>query len=491
MSPHILRLVLVPLSAAIAVHAVRADAAGSTKRKGESQPGATTPTPADPYPLTAAGWGPELGNGLMASRWAEDWSVMAASRRAPAGKALPVGKSARLTLSSEIRLRSTASDNAQLIDGNDLNQNQMRVVLGADLVLNPSLRIYGEVGAGHVDNRRDRSAANFENDIALQQIFVDARGHVGDTLMGAMFGRQEFSDGPRQLVSLSDGPNLHRTWNGMRLYMHGSRVRLGAFDLRATRLGRGGFDERVNSGEALQGVNASLVVSEGSSHTYLDSFWMRSRNDAYRVAGRTGQDRRGTYGARLWGRRGALRFDWTAVRQTGWTGDGRPVDAWAMFAVQSLALSDAGWKPGLTSHVDVAPGGGTYGTGTVRDFNPLYASSNYLGEGQFLGLTNLLMVALGITLSPTAQTSLALEYGHARRLDERDAVYAGGARAYAGTPSVAGHHIGSLARLMGTWSVNRNLAFRVNAEHLAAGGALRRTGLSSGTYTYLDAVFRH
>lgn len=56
---------------------------------------------------------------------------------------------------------------------------------------------------------------------------------------GFMAGRQEFADGPRQLISLSDGPNRWTTWTGVRLYAHGSRMRIGAFDFRATRLDRG------------------------------------------------------------------------------------------------------------------------------------------------------------------------------------------------------------------------------------------------------------
>ena len=54
-------------------------------------PGAATPAPADPYPLMAAGWGPEVGNGLLYSRWAEDWTGMRAAGKAPPLKAMPLG----------------------------------------------------------------------------------------------------------------------------------------------------------------------------------------------------------------------------------------------------------------------------------------------------------------------------------------------------------------------------------------------------------------
>lgn len=457
-----------------------------------SRAGSTKPKPAAPYPLIAAGWGPEVGGGQMASRWAEDWSGMAASGPAPALKSIAVGAVSQLALSSEIRLRHVLADKAQLVPGNDFEQSQLRAVVGADLRLDPHLRVFAEIGSGQVASRRRTASANFKNAASLQQAFFEVRGHLGSMLAGALLGRQEFADGPRQLISLSDGPNLRRTWNGMRLYAHGERYRFGLFDLRATRHGRGGFDEEVDHDERLRGINASIVVSrDDGPQTFLDPFWIQSERPTLRFASQTGRDARNAYGARLWGRRERLRFDWTVARQSGRTLDERRVDAWAVFAVQSLAISESGWKPRLTSRIDLASGGGAYGDGEVRDFHPLYASSNYLGEGQFLGLSNLGLVAPGINVSPGPLSSLAFEFGYARRLDEHDAVYAGGARAYAGTQNVAGRQIGRLARLTATWAPTRHLTLRFNLEHLQAGTVLTRAGYPSGSYGYLEVNLRY
>ena len=448
-------------------------------------------TPSDPYPLSAAGWGPEAGNGLFSSRWAEDWTDSVTSGKAPPFKARSLGGEASLTLSAETRLRYEAFDNGQLTQGHDSQHSLLRGIFGADLRLNTDLRLYGEIGTGQVDDRSSGAAANFQNDASLQQLFIDARTHIGSTMVGAMVGRQEFADGPRQLISLSDGPNLHRTWNGVRLYAHGRRWRVGAFDLSATRLESGVFDEEIDDTEHLRGLNASFVfpAGPGESNIYLDPFWIHSENAAFRSAGRTGQDDRDTFGARLWGQRGDLKFDWTLAHQSGESLD-HDVDAWGFFAVQSLALSGSGWKPRLTSHIDIASGGGAYGPGTQRGFNQLYASSNYLGEGRFLSLSNLLLIAPGISVSPTPTTNLSVEYGFARRLSENDAVYAAGMRAYPGTDNVAGHEIGGLLRVAASWSVTRNLTLSLDYEHLAAGDVLTRAHLPSGSYGYLGATFR-
>lgn len=480
---------LIALVAGGAAQAGSPDA--GSRCEGTAAAGMAAPTPADPYPLLAAGWGPELGNGLLASRWAEEWTGLRAAGHAPPFKAVPLGGASLLTLSAEARLRYDSVDNAQATPGNDYRQALLRGVLGADLRLPPQWRVYGELATGQVRGRRDAAGANFQNAVSLQQLFVDARASVGPTLVGAMLGRQEFADGPKQLVSLSDGPNLHRSWNGARLYAHDARLRVGAFDLRATRLARGGFDEEVNPAERLQGINASLIVSPGAGpNTYLDAFWFHSENPALRLAGRVGRDERSTLGTRLWGRRGELRFDWTLAHQSGTVME-RPVDAWGVFAVQSLALSGEGWKPRLTAHIDIASGGAVAGKGVYRGFNQLYASSNYLGEGQFLSLSNLVLVAPGVAVSPTPRTTLSAEYGVARRLKESDAAYAGGMRAYAGTQNVPGRALGGLLRVVGSWSVSEHLNLTLNVEHLAAGDVLRRAHLPSGSYAYVGATLRY
>jgi len=277
----------------------------------------------------------------------------------PPLKAIRIGNKASLTLSAEVRIRSVAIRNVRLQPSNDLEQEQLRSILGADFRVSPNLRFYGELGTGQVDNDRDETTANFQNAWSLQQLFVDVRGHSGRFLIGMMAGRQEFADGPRQLISLGDGPNLHRTWNGIRLYAHSTRARVGVFDLRATRLGRHGFDDGVATSERLRGVNASFMISPSAGqNTYLDPFWIRSESHTLRLGEVAGADRRNTVGVRLCGRRGRVRFGWTAARQSGHFINERRIDAWGLFAIQSVALSESGWKPRLTSRIDMATGGG-------------------------------------------------------------------------------------------------------------------------------------
>ena len=454
-------------------------------------PGTVTPTPADPYPVNAAGWGGEEPHGFYSSRWVEDWTGVRGAGKAPQLKARPIGGSASLTLSAESRVRMAEITNGQLAPGNDYAQGTVRGILGGDLRFNHHFRAFAEIGTGQVFGRRAAASTNNQNDASLQQAFLETRGYLGTTLAGLMLGRQEFADGPRQIISLGNGPNLHRTWNGARFFAHDRRYRVGAFVLRLTRTDHGFFDETINHGERLAGLNGSLRLPAGQGTTaYLDPFWYRSEKPDFRLGGRTGLESRDTLGLRAWGRRADLRFDWTLARQTG-RHLGRPIDAWGVFLVQSYTLSRVTWTPRLGLRVDAASGGGTFGSGTMRAFHPLYASTGYLGEGSFLSLSNLLLLAPSVSLAPADGITFDLEYDFAWRMRQDDAAYAGQMRTYPGTPGVPGREIGGLLRLGADWEATRHLTLSIALERLLAGTVLERARLPSGTYGNVTAVFRY
>jgi hypothetical protein len=391
------------------------------------------------------------------------------------------GDASALTFGGEARLRYTMLRNARLVPGNDSAQAQFRGLVHVDYRAGPRFRLYGEAGTGQVDRDRDATSASLQNRASLQQLYIDvATGADSDaTRFGAMLGRQEFAEGPRQLVSAGDGANLRRTWNGVRAYAQAAGYKVTLFEFRATRLAAGAFDESVRGDTLLRGAMADIALAHRGGDAMLQPFWLHTTMQATAANG-GGIDTRDTLGARLTGSRGPMRWGWTIARQQGRAG-ARDAHAWGLFAVQGLSLSTRGWKPRLTSHVDFAS----------RDFNPLYASSSYLGEGQFLGLANLLLVAPGIAVSPSPRTTLSLEFGHARRVASDAPAYAGATRAYAGTASAGGRHIGNLTRLAAEWKASRHWSFNASFERLAAGSVLDQAGFASGSYVQVGGTVRY
>lgn len=217
---------------------------------------------------------------------------------------------------------------------------------------------------------------------------------------------------------------------------------------------------------------------------------MRSDQPATRAGGVTGRDVRDTYGVRLWSRGRNVSIDWTYAHQEGRQG-GRAVDAYGLFAVQSFTLARRWWQPRLDLRVDIANGGGVQGSGTLREFNPLYASTGYLGEGQFLSLANLVVVAPGVTVAPAAGTNLSVEYGFAWRPSASDPVRGGGMREYASTRGVDGHRIGDLARLSANRSMGERLSLFLVHEVLDTRDVLTHAGVPGGRYTQIGTSLRY
>lgn len=271
--------------------------------------------------------------------------------------------------------------------------------------------------------------------------------------------------------------------------MHAEHVRAGAFYFCATKLGRAGFDEQIDCDECLRGANGSFAITRGErgSGVFLDPFWLNSEIPSVRLHGETHDDRRDTLGIRLWGRTGRLGFDWTMAHQIGHHGS-REVDAWGSFSSQDWLLADSPWRPRATVHFDLASGGDEHGV--MRTFHPLYSSSSYLGEGRLLSLSNLILLAPGLSVTPTSSTRVSVEYGMAWRFDPEDSVYGFGLRAYPGSDDVAGNEIGGLLRVEARWEGPANLSVACGYERLFAGTVFDRAGLPDGEHAFLSVTLR-
>lgn len=397
----------------------------------------------------------------------------AAAETTPAPGAFSFRTSAEARFRCEIRDEpGTAGRTARLLT---------RGVIGGEVGTAAGMRAYGEFVSGDVSADRSEAAPNQRNALSLQQLWLEVPVPVATAHVTARLGRQEFDDGPRQLISVSDGPNLHRTWNGLRLAIGEPGLKLGAFAFRATQPGRHGFDERVSRTERLAGMTAAFTFPHAGGSLEVDPFWFRTQKP-----GAT----RDTLGARVWGGRGDFAFDWCAAAQSGHAGD-RDVGAWAIFGSQSLALGHQGWRPRAGVRIDVASGEGADRARTSGRFDPLHASSGYLGEGLFLSASNLLMISPGVSFAPTGRVKIAVDYGLAQRLDVRDAAFAGQLRAYPGTNAVGGREIGRLLRVACQWSVSPRMTIGFDGEHLARGAVLRHAGLRSRSYAHGSVSLRY
>lgn len=261
------------------------------------------------YPPSASGWGPGSGPGRFISRWAEG--------RPPAPR--PV-------LTGDLRLQQVHYGQANFDPRTRYGQTWVRGIIGADWRPHPGVQVFAELGTGQVEGRRDTASGNFQNALSLQQALVhlshESAGSATAHRLGLILGRQTFSDGPRQIISLADGPNLHRSWNGVRGYVLTPHWRISLAHFAATQMGRQGFDESINEEERLTAITGSLRINivEKTPSLYVEPFWFDTRLPRLRIGQHWGRDHRQTYGLRVRGDSDGVKWDATLARQQGHTG---------------------------------------------------------------------------------------------------------------------------------------------------------------------------
>lgn len=440
------------------------------------------------YPAEAAGDG-AVSAGYAIARWAENWTRYRdpALRDDPLDrlKFIPIAgrDDIYLTLSGEIRGRVDTVTNPGARDAEKIRQRELRLFAGGDLHLGSHVRLYGELAHGGVaGDRATQAGANMRNTLIVQQAFAEVSTALDGGDVGVRYGRQIFADGPGVLVSQGDAGNIQVVLNGARGWAHLGSVRADVFDLRFTRYGTGGTgDDRVDHARRFSGVTTGVVLPQtwfGGSKLYLEPFAWRLRRDAVTFGSDTAREARRFYGLRLWGDAGRVTLDWSANRQSGRFGP-RTIDAWQVFAAQTIRLGDAGTSPRIGLHVDYGSGGGGYRNGSLHNAAAPVLDGGYFSYQDALSPTNFVAVAPNFTLSPITRVRLTVEAQRVWRAKVDDAVYAASGRAYAGTQSVRGTHVADVARAQLVWSVAPRVSITGRYEHLIARSVLTRSGFDN------------
>lgn len=439
------------------------------------------------------------------SRWAEDWTVNRdADRRedfVDRLKYIPLDSDGDvyLTLSGEFRLRYNELENPGLREGRSQQQEIVRVFGGADLHVGDHVRVFTELAhAGLSGSNPGPRPPTLENDLFLQQAFVDFTGEAApggwDADFGIRLGRQEFVEGPPTLIALRDNNTVRFTLDGVRAWAETDTTRVTLFDLFYQRLGTGGIDDdRTNRDVRFSGVSTRFGLPTdlmGGSKLYFDPFAWRLRNRAAQWGGTTGLEEREFYGMRLWGNVGRVGVDVTVNRQDG-TFDGRPIGAWHVFTQQTLGLGDGPAAPRIGLRADYASGGGAFGDGTLRNATTPYGTNIRLSHTLTQTATNIKTLAPTFSFRPFGKARMTLEYQFAWRDSLNDGVYRANGTMFPGTEAVQGRKIGEMARVQLVWPLAPRLTFTGRYEHLNAGPALTEAGYRSSDYiaAYLSYRF--
>ena len=456
-----------------------------------AQAQAETATPETHYPVGLNGDGAVVG-GYNTSRWGEDWSAMrdAGSRKSPIDrlKFLPLDSAGDIyaTLSGEVRVRVNETTNPNLVNAEGMRQDFLRLVGGADLHLGKHFRVYGELLHGGLSGINLGNVLGTQrNGLVVLQSFAEATDRVQDVDLGVRYGRQEFTDGPNLITSQRDNNNIHITFNGFRGWARGATHRVDVFDFRPTALGTNGTgDDYSDSTKRFSGVSAGFIVPPalfGGSKLTFDPFYWRHRDTTNAWGTRVGLAKRYYVGAHLYGDIGRVAIDWSVDHQGGKFID-QQIDAWHALFSQNYRLGQNATAPRIGFHADYASGGGSNGTGKLRDAYTPFGNNIYYSYQLYETPTNLITLAPTFTFAPVKPVRVALEYQWAWRADVNDLIYRANGTNFPGTQNFHARKQAEVARAQAVWTVSRRLSVTGRYEHLQAGPALTLAGYHNSDF---------
>ena len=379
-----------------------------------------------------------------------------------------------LTLGGEARWRLESFHNEDWDGANGTDASRLgRAMLLADLHFGPHLRLFTHLKSAFENGRDGGPRPPDEDRLDLHEAFIDAGlGSTGAPVLRV--GRQELSFGSQRLVSIRRGPNVRRSFDGLRVTARPGAWRLDAFAVRPAETGAGTFDDGTDDGRTFWGLYAvgPLRLLKGA---HLDLYYLGLDRDAAAFDQGIDQELRESIGMRLWRDSATWDCNFEAVYQWGRFGSA-PIRAWTLASDTGFTFAGVSWKPRLGLKADITSGDRDPADPALESFNPLFPRGSYFGENQLIGPVNHIDLHPSIDLHPHPTLAVSAGWTFFWRQSLRDGLYdVPGNLVRSGTGTDA-RAVGSQPSVTVSWDLNRHLTLVADWEYFLAGRFLRESG---------------
>lgn len=409
-------------------------------------------------------------------------------------KCLPLSAddSAWLTLGGEVR--ESYQDTHNPLWGDDPQHDDrvflQRYALFGDLHLGPSVRLFGELYSALEDGRAGPTSPVDENQLDVQQAFVDLSTPLPADSQG-MFrgGRQELRYGSGRLVDFREGTNVRRKFDGGLARLSRGNWRLDVVAARPADDEPGFFDDGTNGSQALWGAYATGRSLDwlpfGSS---LDLYYLGYRNDDSTYQQGSAAETRQTVGARFWGDSAGWDWNWELVGQAGEFGHG-DILAWSVASDTGYTWSDAPLTPRLGLSANIASGDTDPDDADLQTFNPMYPRGNYFSELALLGPRNFYNLHPFLTLNPSERITVTSDVDFFWRLRSEDGIYSPSGQLLRSGAGSDAHYVGTETSLNVGWQATDRLSLTAIYAHFFPGRFIEETGPSK-SIDYVEFTLR-
>ena len=423
--------------------------------------------------------------GYRILRYEEDWSLL----RDPARRTEPLDRLkyipltpdgwAWLSLGGEIRERYEYTHNP--VWGQDPQDEHgallQRYTLHADFHLGSDLRLFVELLSALADGRAGGASPVDENQLAVQQAFVDLSADVApETRATVRFGRQAVTLGSGRLVDARAGENVPRSFNGGRVFATLPRGwRVDGLVARPTDIQPGIFDDEIDEDQTLWGLYA--VGRLFGLPTNLDAYYLGYHNDDGTYQQGTATETRHTLGLRVWGERRGWDWNWELIGQWGTFGAGQ-IGAWSVASETGYTWGSVPWTPRLGFSANVASGDQDPADRNLQTFNPLFPRGIYFSELALLGPRNFYNLHPYLTVLPHPRLVLTADVDFFWRLETSDGIYSPSGRLLRSGAGSQAHYVATELTVNAKWQFTRSVTLTAVYSHSFPGAFIRETGPS-------------
>lgn len=349
-----------------------------------------------------------------------------------------------------------------------------RVLFSADLQAGDLVRVFSQVGS-HLQTGRQAPGPTDVDEFDIQQAFVDLDWPLESsselTLRG---GRQEITYGSGRLVSVRDGANIRRSFDGVCLSLDSDELTLDAFATRSVELNIGGLNNPPNEEESfwgLYGVLPMAWIPDGHADFYYLGL---DRIDAIFLQG-TAREKRHSFGTRLWGSPGQWDYNYEALVQCGTFGNA-DILAWTLASDTGFTFESLPWSPRLGLKADLASGDSNPGDGRLSTFNALFPKQPYFSEASLIAPSNIVDLHPTLECQFTDEISLTTDWNFFWKHRSEDAIYSPPGRPLVATGQGDSRYIGSQANVGVEWKVSSRTTLAFYYSHFFAGHAVNDAG---------------
>lgn len=429
-------------------------------------------------------------------RYNEDWSFLQDSSRRTDWldpvKFIPLdGTNVYISFGGEARLKYERYDEPVLNQQPADNDGFLlqRYLLHADVRLGSHFRAFGQLQSSLEDFRNGGPRPTDADDFDLHQAFFDASTSWRDgNEVTLRMGRQELAYGSQRLISVRDSPNNRLAFDSARVLTRLGEWQADAWVGQPVEIDSGIFDDQRIEDTTFWGgyVTGPLPFIPGLK---ADFYYLGLSREHAKFARGTADEVRHSLGTRLFGKRGALDWNFEFAGQFGSFGDDS-ILAWT-------AASDTGWtfattptKPRAFLRADIASG--DHGGSNLGTFNPLFPRGAYFNEASLIGPQNLMDLQPGVELALTHSVKLTASCDFVWRESVDDGVYGVALNLQAPPGASRERYVGMFPSASLAWQAGRHLSLVFNYVAYLFGDLVRESvpGTRNGNYVSAVATFR-